>query len=837
VIYRSPEPGNLERFLNHLENLLDTLNRNRRKVVICGDININTIDSKLRNRLVNVLKPYGFKLLDCGPTRTTSTTSSAIDHVMTNWDEVAFLQNLDPGLSDHYGQLTEIPAGRSAVPKHTSRPAQMKRRYDDEAIQNFTTDLALADWGGVYAGVSVDAKYSAFLSSFLLLFQKNFPKRSSYCKKAPKLKSWVTPSIKQDCVSKRKLSQMLRLSGRQDVKELLKKANKNLKTKIAQEKRNHFSQYIRNADNKQAATWKLVKTLTNKNLPINKPITLVVDDAEVTDDEVIAKLFNKHFLSIGDNANVPTDTTAECIDRLKNVLPNTSPIFEHPIITEQDIMEVLSKFAPKQSAGWDEIPMSLLKKCGAWIATPLVHVFNYSFYSGQFPEKMKFAVVKPIHKKGDKTECANYRPISLLTSFSKLLEKIMLNKLQEHLKSNSIMSEDQHGYRKGFSTTSATFQMINKVANAIDSKLQAGVILCDLSKAFDTVDHEILLEKLKFYGIIGATGSWMKSYLTGRKQCVQLKPQYRSDWETLTCGVPQGSILGPIQFSLLVNDLPAGVSARGTKRKIILFADDSSATVEAADMEGLKLELKTTLIDLSSWFDPNKLRMNHDKTQVMVFSPPGRQASPNPELDLKSIAGFLGLVIDHQLTWAPHIEQLVSKLTKASFAIRVLSRHCDTRTMRMVYFAQAQSLLQYGVIFWGAATRSIDAFKAQKRIIRYILAIGPRESCRPGFRALNILPLPCLYIQAVCQFTRDNLALFEDGSHHGHHTRQARELAHVYCRLRSTSNGVMQAGRRLYNKLPTDIRDCQDRAVFRRTLKKYLLDHSFYEIETFLNMN
>jgi hypothetical protein len=240
---------------------------------------------------------------------------------------------------------------------------------------------------------------------------------------------------------------------------------------------------------------------------------------------------------------------------------------------------------------------------------------------GTFPERLKYLIIKPIHKKGDKSLLSNYRPIYLLTSFSKVVEKIMYNRLVSHLKKHAILNTNQHGFQEKLSTDNAVYSLTNKILTALNNKSKAKGIFCDIEKAFDCINHDVLLHKLKIYGITGISKNLYSQYLKDRYQHVSLKDNVshcsvESNWSKILQGVPQGSVLGPVLFLLDINDLPA---ATKESAMTILFTDDASLIFTDKSKDGLDTKLSVNIKIVDSWFKPNLLSINFVKTYCMQF--------------------------------------------------------------------------------------------------------------------------------------------------------------------------------------------------------------------------
>ena len=280
-----------------------------------------------------------------------------------------------------------------------------------------------------------------------------------------------------------------------------------------------------------------------------------------------------------------------------------------------EIKKIVNNFKSKTSTGYDDIDMCLVKKVIDYITVSLSKIFNLSFQQGIFPDRMKIAKVIPLFKAGQKNVFTNYHPVSLLPQFSKILEKLFCVRLDNFIDKCNILCENQYDFRSGRSTSLAIIHLIENITNMLDSKKKNTIgIFIDLKKAFDTIDHVLLLNKLEYYGVRGIVNDWLKSYLEWRKQFVLLD-DIKSSLLTVLCDVPQGSILGRKLFILYINDI-VNVSSI---LNMILFADDTNAFCSGSNLNELAKNVSGELDKLKDWFGINKLSLNVSKTNFMLF--------------------------------------------------------------------------------------------------------------------------------------------------------------------------------------------------------------------------
>ena len=268
-----------------------------------------------------------------------------------------------------------------------------------------------------------------------------------------------------------------------------------------------------------------------------------MDNRNIQSNDV-ADAFNEYFLNIAHSLQTHHDKTSSPLELLKNAYQPILQSMKVIPVTKGEIINIICSLKSKKSSGYDGISSKVLKLCSVFISAPLSYICNMSIINGVFPERLNYDVIKPLCKKGDKVDITNYRPISMLTVFSKVLERVMHCRLSQHLQVNNILVQEQFGFRKSFSTDHAAFSFTTGILQAWNDKLQTAGIFCDLAKAFDCVNYEILTSKLEYYGVRGCILNWFKSYLLDRKQRVYIKTNdgqdYSSSWERVKQAVPQG---------------------------------------------------------------------------------------------------------------------------------------------------------------------------------------------------------------------------------------------------------------------------------------------------------
>ena len=680
------------------------------------------------------------------------------------------------------------------------------------------------------------------IAIYQTLVDKYMPKRKlSRKEKSFYYKPWITSGIQKSMKTRDYLQkQSIKLKTDESVKQY--KKFKNFVCRIQNISYNNFysNKISKNFKNKKKL-WETVGEITKhkkrKNVDIKR---LTSKGTEIRGTEEIVNCLNNHFNSIGHTMAEKIHNPNGHSDQNLSHIPYTQTPVKFDHTTVEEITKLIRELKLNKAPGSDGVSSYIIKRTVNIIAPILVTLFNMCMDSGIFPDALKTASIIPLYKGGAKNEPTNYRPISLLPLFAKIFEKVIKHRITIFLDDNNLITDNQFGFRKFHSTELAVVDIQNTLLRNLDNNKLTCTIFLDLAKAFDSVDHAILIKKLERYGIRGMPLQLLKSYLSNRQHLTKLNG-IESNLKLLDIGVPQGSVLGPLLFLLFINDLPLV-----TNFNVKLFADDTFLSLEGDDFKHLQRKSNIELKKISKWFSANKLTLNVSKSKFMIIKRGNKK--PKDSFILKFNGKkmeqcvsykYLGIHLDEKLNWKTHVNFLCAKLTKMCGMFAKLRHCCKKDLLRVIYFALVESHLQYCNIIWGnASDKSLAPLvKLQEKIIR-IMSFAPpeRNDIENMFNELKLLNLSQLNKLAkakfVYKFKKQKLPRrFDDfltvnTRHHRYMLRSCvtQDFKCVWGKTNFGMKMIQYEGAQLWNEIPQDIRNAGSLREFSKKFKSLFFD-------------
>lgn len=751
-IYKPPDVD-IIKFNDGMNTVLSKVNQEDKICYILGDFNINILKSEIHcptNEFLNMLQAnYFFPAID-KPTRITRQSATLIDNILFNTLDYETMSGLlFTDITDHLPVF--LFAKLNNKEKKSPVETQYYRNFCKSNKNKFKKMMQDISFDEVYNEKDPNSAYEVFMKLFSSCFDKCFPLISGVVLTN---NPWFTSGLKKSSRIKNKLYKKY-LSCPTPLNLATYKSYKNKFAhllRISKKKyyNNQFKKYSNNIKN----TWKTINQLLQRKKAASKfPSTFVDGNSVLSDPYKIVCHFNNFFSNIGSKlANEIQNTTVDPIDYIKESFPIMDR-FDMP--NSDEVCEVIMQL--KESApGHDGIRASLVQNVVTLLSKPLTHIFALSMTTSIVPTDLKVAKVIPLFKTGDPSMFTNYRPVSVLPCFSKILEKLIYKRLLKHLNTHNIIYQYQYGFRKNHSTYMALVELTDRILTALNNNEYTLGVFLDLSKAFDTVHHEILLKKLFKYGFQGLVHKWLIHYVKNRYQYVSMNG-LDSKKNAIQFGVPQGSILGPLLFLVFINDL-----ANVTHFTIpILFADDTNLLISHKDLTTLTEKLNRDLAQYSTWFQANKLSLNVKKCNFMVFA--GRRnyifddiriCIQNQQIDKVSSVRFLGVQLDDKLMWKDHIGTVCKKVTKSLGILRRIRHFVHEKVMLTLYYSLIYPYLSYCNVVWASTfpTHLKKILLLQKAFVRLATFSKFDAASAPLFSKLQLLNIYEINIYQTCSF-------------------------------------------------------------------------------------
>lgn len=677
-----------------------------KELFVLGDLNCDWNKSPLDNhtqKLKSMCELYQLRQIIDEPTRVTKSSATQIDLILVNnLENISSFGVIEIGISDH----SLIYAVKNLVPLKGQRICREVRNFKNFNVRLFLEDLSRIPWEIVNQFDDPNDSWQVWKSFFTEILDIHAPILRKYIK--TKRIPWINASIK------------LLMRERDFHKMMFKKFNsethwekyRSIRNKISAEIKNlkadyfttKISECLQHRNVKKS--WSLINNLLGKNAKSTIINEIKTDSNVLTDKNLIANKLNDYFVNIGPSLALEVEEDHRTFAGETNVTDSEcNTIFRFSDISVDQVLNNLKQLIVSKATGIDKIPAKVLKISADIVAPSLTSIFNQSLRSGIFVSDWKLARVHPIYKSEDRSKCENYRPISILPVVSKIFEKEIFRQLYDYLSVNSLISKFQSGFRPKYSTLTLLLQMCDKWLENMDEGKITGLISMDIKKAFDSINHQILMSKMKDqFGIHDNELIWFTSYLTDREQvcCVN---DHISSRKPIKSGVPQGSILGPLMFLLYINDLPKYLKFTTPG----LYADDTQIFASSDNYDELVDLLNSDLENISRWLSDNKLQHHATKTKLMFI---GSRYNIQNKIGDKSVMfknvpliryrsfKCLGVELDEHLTWEVHVNAICKKVGAGIGLLKRTKPFVPNETLHTIYKALIQPYFDYCSPLW-----------------------------------------------------------------------------------------------------------------------------------------
>jgi hypothetical protein len=853
IMYRPPNMK-IEWF-DSLYNNLEQIHLENKEVIIMGDVNIDLLplspkmnktsscvtscdgpsedpspstDMSKVNHIMHILESFNLTQIIPIPTRVTGHSKTLIDHVyVSNVQNIIHVNVPACAMSDHFPLcITRKQFKLKSNDSHKTITYRCMKKFNESL---FMSDMFNAEWNSVSSAGSPDEALTHWISIFNRILEKHMPVVTKRVKRH-RQPSWWNPLI-SEAITMRDFYKRIRATfeykqWRNKVSNLIKSAKKNFYVHLIEENKNN-----------PKIVWKHMKELCPDTTD-SFPNVLRINDNNITDTGQIINALNTHYTNVA-NTHVPNkkDILEQNYKmKIRDFVSSNiseSTMFTIPPVSPEFVLKNIKAMQPNKATGLDGLNVQVLKLAAPAIIGSLTEICNNSIKSRIFPSQWKQARIMPIYKGGQKDLCSNYRPISILPILSKILEKHIFTHLYKFLQEHNLLQRSQYGFRKDHSCQTALIDLTEKIYQAIKDGKLFGAVQLDLTKAFDLVNHKLLLQKLQLYQCDSGALQWFESYLSGRTQCVKVK-QHVSSSQTVTSGVPQGSVLGPLLFLLYIND----VSLFLCNTKELLFADDATLTTFGESNKIIEENLTIDTRNVYKWCLANDMVLSIPKSLAMLILTPQKMSriktedmSLSVEVDGNTLpcvehSKILGVNFDRHMSWKEQIKHIHNKIVKYLYLLNQIKMYLPLEARKLFFNSYMLPHFDYCCIIWGNCSKELidDLYKLQKRAARIILDRDISTRSHELFNELKWMKLvdridyhkAVQMYKCVNNICPQNLQeLFElNANIHQHNTRAAaNNNLHVQqCHPKSFS----YQGVRIWNRLPNTVRNAHNINTFKR---------------------
>ena len=828
AVYRPPNPQMLDAFFSNIDEILESISVGQ-NLILAGDFNICMLSqSQITQNFLDIARSYSLIPHISIPTRpNTNGNDTLIDHIWSNFGvnfKAGVFQNL--GITDHQINFVLFPTSIERTKIKISF-----RDHSDQSIQSMIDRLVNFKlfFPLLTANSDFNSKFDMFCTEIDRIYKTSCPLKIKEISEKNVKKPWINRKLVVKIKRKHYLFKRYKDGGIPYSE--YKTYESRLSKEIKKSKKIYYQNKFRSCAGDSKETWKVTNTiLGNCKLKKSSAISIELEGVLKTDEKEICNIFNDYFINIGRNlAENLEDNASDPLDFMGDRVPNS---FFFSKTDPAEIRRIVSKFKNKKTTV-NNIPTFVFKKISDVISPILAELFNDSIRLGIFPDKLKFGRVIPLHKSGPQTSVSNFRPITTLSIYSKVFEKLVHIRMTKFIDKFNLVNQNQFGFRKNKNTSDAILEFLDNVYDSFNNSEQLLAIYLDFSKAFDTISFDILLKKMEYMGFRGPIYSWLKSFLQNRKQCVNIGSS-SSDILTTGMGVPQGSTLGPLFFLLYINDMVNCLSSLN----VIHFADDSTLYGKYSSAE-VSNDANLDLASLNSWLSANKLYLNVNKTKYMILS--NRKQPTNLVLKIGSSAiertnvhKFLGVHIDEQLRFSVHTDKSASKIASGVGVIRRMEQHVPKSVLLQLHYALVHSKFTYAITTYGSAgqnsirrisnliNRSLKIVTNKNRITLDICKHEKLFDFHLSYKYFTCIKMfQIVKLNMHSYFTR-KFQSFQ--IQHSHDTRgsASEHLTIPRMRLVRCQRSFLFTGTKNWNQLPVTVRNSENLKEFKKLLRIYI---------------
>ena len=797
-----------------------------------GDINVNQLSDDSHSTLyANLLSSFGYMVCNNLPTRPTS--GRIIDHFVCNFHTIHSIINrtveIDAALTDHNIVISCV--NLPCRVNHELRTIVKKTIDFSKLVENFP-DLS----DSVLSSNDPDFVANLITESIQTATENSTHLKSVVVKHNERINNWTSISTLDLMKEKDKWLKKRRSKPWSD---FYKKMVNLTSSKLEISSRNDYASHVR----KQISTkdpkkmWRNLNSVLGRVKSSDAIPPLTHSDGGSVEPNKVAEVFNDFFANTAANLKDPSPNCPQTVEHS----PCGSMKLEPP--TSDEVISIIKQMKANTAPGHDGISVATVKKLCPKLVPLLVHLITVIFATGVYPEKFKIAIVCPIFKGGSKSCVDNYRPISILPVLNRVIERVIYRRLfdyfDRHLK---LIYNLQFGFRPKSGTENAVVELTDLMMRAIDKKKIVTGVFMDLRKAFDIVDHQLLLDVLGKYGVRGNALSLFTSYLSGRSQIVKIG-EHVSSQAPITCGVVQGSCLGPLLFLIFINAI-GSIKVRG---KLFLFADDALIIHIHDSINSISDCIRHDMRFILDFFKHRKMMLNALKTNFMVFSsfktkvtfPDSLTISEDIVINRVYSNKYLGFVIDESLRFSDHIAMVGKKLAPANGILWKLRNVLPLKHKKLVYDTLFQSHLNYMICMWGLASQTLlsGVQVLQNRALRNVYGL-PYRSNRVDMYHHQVeshLPLRGICLLNIATYVFNNLhgstfsnLVFPASTHiHPGRTLRNSNLRPSASRTSYGSRAMSSVGPSIYNKIPASIQSSRHQHAFKWTLRCHLRNEVF----------